>query len=371
MRNAKLRFGYNPSFNLQGRLLTVLIYRLFTLVLGLDVGLIRVLCTESRLQLTEKKQWRPTTARELPLRRVRSKASWRTMSAYSRASLCQAARGRPARCRPADVDHWQEELDAGECGSASLQDLDKCIEVGGGDPGSLSEDCLYLNVWTPKDAPNSDVRLPVMVWIHGGAYLFGAGGLPPYIGSPLAKRGAVVVTINYRLGHLGFFAIPALEREQLEGPEPIGPVYNFALLDQIAALKWVQRNIEKFGGDRRNVTIFGQSAGAQERPRLVRVAARGGPLSQGDRPECVRAPGGDAGTGARARRGVRERERLERAATAEQLRELPAENFWKLGATTNAPTPISEDEVLREPIFETFKAGGQCAPPAHHRQQQR
>ena len=111
--------------------------------------------------------------------------------------------------RPADVDHWQEELDAGECGSASLQDLDKCIEVGGGDPGSLSEDCLYLNVWTPKDAPNSDVRLPVMVWIRGGAYLSAQGGLPPYIGSPLAKRGAVVVTINYRLGHLGFFAHPA------------------------------------------------------------------------------------------------------------------------------------------------------------------
>ena len=139
--------------------------------------------------------------------------------------------------RPADVEHWKDELDAGEYGNACIQNPDM-LEPGGGDsadPPSYDEDCLYLNVWTPKDAPGSELRLPVMVWIHGGAYLFGAGGLPPYIGAPLVNRGAVVVTINYRLGHLGFFAHPALEREQLEGEEPKGPVYNFGLLDQITA----------------------------------------------------------------------------------------------------------------------------------------
>ncbi|MCP5910369.1 carboxylesterase family protein, partial [Klebsiella pneumoniae] len=80
-------------------------------------------------------------------------------------------------------------------------------ELGGGDPGQFSEDCLYLNVWSPvaRAAP-----LPVMVWLHGGGFTLGAGGLPPYNGRALAKRGTVVVTINYRLGHLGFFAHPAL-----------------------------------------------------------------------------------------------------------------------------------------------------------------
>jgi para-nitrobenzyl esterase len=118
--------------------------------------------------------------------------------------------------------------------------------VGGGDPGHFSEDCLYLNVWSPAERPAS---LPVMVWLHGGGYSIGAGGLPPYDGKALAKRGAVVVTINYRLGHLGFFAHPALEGEDGER------LYNFGLMDQISALRWVQENIASFGGDRDNVTF--------------------------------------------------------------------------------------------------------------------
>ncbi|WP_157799761.1 carboxylesterase family protein, partial [Bacillus subtilis] len=80
---------------------------------------------------------------------------------------------------------------------------------GGGDPGEFSEDCLYLNVWTPDVAPVNP--LPVMVWLHGGGYTIGAGGLAPYNGKPMASRGAVVVTLNYRLGHLGFFSHPALD----------------------------------------------------------------------------------------------------------------------------------------------------------------
>ena len=116
-----------------------------------------------------------------------------------------------------------------------------------------SEDCLYLNVWSQPGARNA----PVMVWIHGGGYLTGSGSIPLYDGSALTRLGAVVVTINYRLGVFGFLAHPALSRESKEHVSG-----NYGLLDQIAALKWVRDNIAAFGGDPRNVTIFGESAGA-------------------------------------------------------------------------------------------------------------
>ncbi|MBM7124427.1 carboxylesterase family protein [Dyella flava] len=117
----------------------------------------------------------------------------------------------------------------------------------------FDENCLFLNVWRPA----GDTRhLPVMVWIHGGAFVNGGSSAPIYAGSLLAKRGVVVVSINYRLGRLGFFGFPALTKEHPE--EPKG---NYGYLDQIAALKWVQRNIAAFGGDPRNVTVFGESAG--------------------------------------------------------------------------------------------------------------
>jgi para-nitrobenzyl esterase len=116
-----------------------------------------------------------------------------------------------------------------------------------------SEDCLYLNVWSLPDARNA----PVMVWIHGGGYLAGSGSVPLYDGSALARLGAVVVTINYRLGVFGFLAHPQLSRESKEHVSG-----NYGLLDQIAALQWVHDNIAGFGGDSRNVTIFGESAGA-------------------------------------------------------------------------------------------------------------
>ena len=120
--------------------------------------------------------------------------------------------------------------------------------------GDISEDCLTLNIWTP--ATSNSQPLPVMVWIHGGSYTSGAGTWPTYDGTFFAQNGIVLVTINYRLGHLGFFAHPALSKAQSD--EPLG---NYGLLDQIAALEWVQRNIAAFGGDPNNVTIFGESAG--------------------------------------------------------------------------------------------------------------
>jgi para-nitrobenzyl esterase len=133
----------------------------------------------------------------------------------------------------------------------------------------MSEDCLFLNVWTP--AHNAAQRLPVMVWIHGGAFAFGSGSDELYDGAALARQGVVVVTFNYRLGALGFLAHPNLSAES---PHRVSG--NYGLLDQVAALQWVQRNIAQFGGDPGRVTIFGQSAGA-ESVSLLLVC----PLAQG------------------------------------------------------------------------------------------
>ena len=130
-----------------------------------------------------------------------------------------------------------------------------------------SEDCLTLNVWTPNGAPGA--KLPVMVWIYGGSFVTGGSAFPIYDGVELAQRGVVVVTLNYRLGWLGFFNHPALAAA---GPG----VGNFGLLDQVAALQWVQKNIASFGGDPANVTIFGESAGGMSvNDLVVSPAARG------------------------------------------------------------------------------------------------
>ena len=118
-----------------------------------------------------------------------------------------------------------------------------------------SEDCLFLNVWTPATF-KKDSKLPVMVWIHGGAFVFGSGAMNDFSGSSFIKQGVVLVSINYRLGRLGFFAFPALSKEN-----PNEAKGNYAYMDQIAALKWVKQNIAAFGGDPNNVTIFGESAG--------------------------------------------------------------------------------------------------------------
>jgi para-nitrobenzyl esterase len=117
-----------------------------------------------------------------------------------------------------------------------------------------AEDCLYLNVWTPAQFRGR--KLPVMVWIYGGGFVNGGSSPPVYDGSAFARDGVVLVSFNYRLGSFGFFAHPALSAEQSGGP-----LGNYGFMDQIAALKWVQRNAARFGGDRHNVTVFGESAG--------------------------------------------------------------------------------------------------------------
>lgn len=143
-------------------------------------------------------------------------------------------------------------------------DVRACDKFGGmalqkNDRSGQSEDCLYLNVWTQRkrsDENRTDAKRPVMVWVHGGGFTQGSGHQPGYDGTALAKRGVVLVTINYRLGAFGFMAHPALSAES-----PHGSSGNYAMLDQIAALKWVKNNIANFGGDPDNVTIFGESAG--------------------------------------------------------------------------------------------------------------
>ena len=152
---------------------------------------------------------------------------------------------------PQPVKPWDGIFDANKYGA-------NCAQGGwGAAPGTIqegsSEDCLYLNLWLPANVePNA--KLPVMVWIHGGGFVGGSGA--GMTGEAFAKQGVILMTFNYRLGRLGHFAFPALTKEHPE--EPKG---SYAFMDMIAALKWVQENIAAFGGDPKNVTIFGQSAG--------------------------------------------------------------------------------------------------------------
>lgn len=132
---------------------------------------------------------------------------------------------------------------------------DACAQIFPNGDFPKSEDCLYLNVWTP--AKSGGAGLPVMVWIHGGGLRVGSSREALYDGEELAKKGVVVVTLNYRLGIFGFFAYPELTKESAHHASG-----NYGLLDQLAALQWVHRNISAFGGDLNKVTIFGQSGGA-------------------------------------------------------------------------------------------------------------
>jgi para-nitrobenzyl esterase len=149
---------------------------------------------------------------------------------------------------PQPVQPWSGVKQADRFGPGCVQAASPYTQV-----PSMSEDCLYLNVWTPAKAASD--RLPVMVWIYGGAFTGGAASMAAYDGTRLAEKGVVIVTINYRLGPFGFLAHPQLTKESGKGAG------NYGLQDQIAALRWVKDNIARFGGDPSRVTIFGESAG--------------------------------------------------------------------------------------------------------------
>jgi para-nitrobenzyl esterase len=163
---------------------------------------------------------------------------------------------------PAPVQPWDGVKEAKKYSAT-------CPQPSPSAPLNMSEDCLYLNVWTPAQSP--DEKLPVMIFFYGGGFASVASGMPLYNGTTLAKKGVIVVTPNYRLGALGFLAHPQLDNES-----PHNASGNYGILDQQAALSWVQRNIDKFGGDPSRVTIFGQSAGAES--VLIHVAS---PTSKG------------------------------------------------------------------------------------------
>jgi para-nitrobenzyl esterase len=159
-------------------------------------------------------------------------------------------KGRWAPPRPAA--HWQGVRPAKTLGPACWQPPAAPTSIYADPPAKMSEDCLSLNIWSPKDAR----KAAVIVWIHGGSLVSGFGGEPAYDGTSWAKKGVVVVSINYRLGVLGYLAHPQLSAES---PDHVSG--NWGLLDQIEALRWVKRNIAAFGGDPANVTIAGESAG--------------------------------------------------------------------------------------------------------------
>ena len=162
---------------------------------------------------------------------------------------------------PQPVEAWKGVRLCDSWGDASLQGGQQegsfyWKEFYQGKAPKMSEDCLYLNVWKPADAKAGD-KLPVMVWIHGGAYQNGYGYEEEFDGTAFAHQGVILVTVNYRLGMCGFLAHPLLSAES----DSTGSG-NYGLLDQLEALRWVNRNIEAFGGDKGCVTLFGQSAGA-------------------------------------------------------------------------------------------------------------
>jgi para-nitrobenzyl esterase len=154
---------------------------------------------------------------------------------------------------PASVAPWEGVKEAQDFGASCIQPASKQDSIYGRVLGPTSEDCLSLNVWAPQDAK----KMPVLVWIHGGSLRSGSASEPMFDGSKLARQGLIVVSINYRLGVLGYLAHP-----QLSAESPQGISGNYGLLDQIAALQWVRDNIAAFGGNADKVTVMGESAGA-------------------------------------------------------------------------------------------------------------
>ena len=165
---------------------------------------------------------------------------------------------------PQPVKSWQGVRDATRYGADCPQ------RTFPGSKATMSEDCLFLNVWTPATT-TKESKLPVMVWIHGGGFTGGSGADPGSAGDAFTKQGVILITINYRLGRLGHFAFPALSKEH---PEEFKGSY--AYMDQIAALKWIKANIAAFGGNPENVTIFGFSAGGVSVHSLLTIPSAKG-----------------------------------------------------------------------------------------------
>lgn len=270
----------------------------------------------------------------------------------------------PLRWRmPQPPEAWSGERPAADFGAICIQ------PPANGDPGvgplPMSEDCLTMNVWTP--AERGAEPLPVMVWIHGGGYNNGSGTAGLYDGANLAKRGVVVLTINYRLGRLGFFDHPALAAERAADE----PAANYGLMDQIAALGWVRDNAAAFGGDPANVTIFGESAGGAAVTQLMvapsarglfhRAVVQSGMGRQRSAELALDRPGRPSAQslGRAWARGAG----LPAEATADDLRAVPAERLLSPMPAFYSDNLIVDGVVLAEDVAEAFAAGRQAPVP--------
>lgn len=260
---------------------------------------------------------------------------------------------------PQPAQPWAGERLAFEFGPAPMQVLPPrsslMYRVNHDDATALvmSEDCLYLNVWSPDASPGAN--LPVLFWIHGGANKTGHGGQELFDGSRLAARGLVVVTVNMRLGALGFLSLPALNAE-----DPFGASGNYGVQDVAAALLWVQENIAGFGGDAAKVTIGGNSAGAATVTHLMALSSTRG---------LFRAALGQSASGIFRPEGrmLSQVEAAELGLTAvsslgsslERLRDLPATAFLEI-----PPQGVIVDgRLLVEDTMDVFLAGRQAAVP--------
>jgi para-nitrobenzyl esterase len=223
----------------------------------------------------------------------------------------------------------------------------------------MSEDCLSLNIWAPKSA----ARAPVFVWIHGGALVTGASRQSMYDGARLAERGVVVVSINYRLGVLGYLAHPGLSAES-----PRGISGNYGILDQIEALRWIRRNIAAFGGDPSNVTIAGESAGGLSVMYLLVAPAARGLFSKAiaesaymiSTPELKRDRYGHPA----AETAGTELARKLGAPDIAQLRAMDARTLTNAAAGAGfAPFGAVDGQVLPRQLVEAFDRGEQARVP--------
>ncbi|HEV7503113.1 MAG TPA: carboxylesterase family protein, partial [Vicinamibacteria bacterium] len=260
-----------------------------------------------------------------------------------------ALRWRP----PQRAESWRDPREATAFGpvcpqSGTMDNVD-------GGAAAASEDCLSLNVWAPA-RPSRPA--PVMVWLHGGGNQNGAGSKRYYDGAAFARDGVVLVTINYRLGLLGFFAHPALTREAAPG-DPLG---NYGLMDQVAALAWVRKNIQAFGGDPRNVTLFGESAGGQDIVALLTAPAASGLFDKA----IVESAGFWVNLPSLAEAeasGVRTASALAAtgAVTADRLRAVPAEDVAKIDP--DRETLIVDGRFLPQKIQQAFASGKAARVP--------
>jgi para-nitrobenzyl esterase len=235
--------------------------------------------------------------------------------------------------------------------------------------GDMSEDCLTLNIWSP--ARESGDRLPVMVWIHGGGFNRGSARMPLYNGENLAMKGVVIVTLNYRLGYFGFFGHPLLT---VEARAENAPTANFGLLDQIAALQWVQRNIGAFGGDPANVTLFGESAGG-----ISTLALMTAPMARGLFHKAIIQSGGGrwiaptlttrAGRFAPAHEYGEMAERAFRLKAEDALAGLRSKSWQDIQTTLSAipeladQTPFIDGQLLTGQMEPVFQRGDQAGIP--------